>query len=336
MKSRISLVLLICGFAALLGLVVYLTRTLYKIDSQDKTRITAVPAAPARPQAQPLSDAVIEVGKDDSTKDTDKTPRAADKTVASDMAIKQSGAEPLYVGKVIYISGTVSATDQLGKARLLALNSDIFRRERIETTPNAKLNIKFTDGTTISQGEKSAIVIDECIYDPVSPEKCCFVGRFTRGICRVVTGLITDINPQRFTIRTKMATVGIRGCELVFKSSSAKDDIYVLELGRAKSVEVQTTSNGTPIMDTTTGGTLPVDKTKMVDMSITDPQTAVTIANGKCPEERKVGAEEARELITEASNLTPARYELLQKADGATLRIAPAPASSQDNSTQEK
>jgi len=328
MKSRIFLVLFICGFAALLGVAVYLTRSLYKTPDRPAKSKPGV-QAPASPETS-LTDAVVEVGRTPSQK-------AVEGEGQSNMLRKSAAGESFLsmpVGKVVYLSGTATATDQLGKTRVLAPDSEIFQRERIETTPGTKMDIRFTDGTQISQGEKSVIVIDEYLFDPRSAERCSFVGRFTKGICRVVTGLITDINPDRFKVRTKMATVGIRGCDLVFKSNSSKDDIYVLELGRAKSVQIQTTSDGTPVMDPATGRILPVEKFKAVELTVTEPQTAVTITDCKGYEERKISVEESRTLITESSHLAPARYELQQKADGATLRIAPS--SSQEGNTQEK
>jgi len=215
--------------------------------------------------------------------------------------------------------------------RLLKINADICKMDKIETGANTKLEIKFIDDTVVSPGEKSTIIIEECLYSPANPAKCSFAFRFVRGVCRLLTGHIAHINPDNFKVKTKLATMGIRGCDLVFKNTPVKNSIYVLDVGQSKSIEVDTTVNGTDVIDINTGKELGVDPSVQRHISIKEPQTAVTVTEGQGAEQFSFGKDEERSLITETSHLTPARYELQQKANGATLRITPAapPASNQ-------
>jgi hypothetical protein len=195
--------------------------------------------------------------------------------------------------------------------------------DKIETGPKVKIEIKFTDGTVVSSGEKSTLLIEECLYASDSPTSCSFALRFSRGVCRVITGAIAQINPDRFKVRARMATIGIRGCDLVFNSTSVKDSIYVLDIGQAKSIEIDTSNNGSVINDLTSGRTIEIDAKAKRHISITEPQTAVTVTEGKGAEQHYIDMNESRDLISETSHLMPAHYEVQQKANGATLKITP-------------
>jgi hypothetical protein len=332
MKLRILLIFLLCGLTILIGLAGFLIH----LSSKQFPDINKMVNTKQHVLGQPPSftDSVIEVGNEFEKSTSSKTglrPKISQhsSTQASKEYQLKRKVEP--VGKITHLSGIASVTDQAGKARLLAVDNGILRMDKIETALNAKLEIKFNDGTVISQGEKSVIVIEECIFDAAKPAECCFVLRFVRGICRIVTGLITDINPQRFIVKSRMSTTRIHGCDLVFKSTLSRNDIYVLDMGRAKSINVETTSDGSPVIDTITGRYLPVDENRKSHISITEPQAVVSVVNGKEPEYRNIGMDEARGLITETSNLIPARYELQQKANGAILKIISG--KTPDNST---
>jgi len=326
MKLKIMHVILVSGLVILIGIIIILTRALFSMSVPDSTSHKKSPV-PAASRPQPVANALIEVGKDsfvNRDKDIAKSlpaSAAGSSTTPGKSPAAATTSNP--IGKVVHLAGTATVTSLTGAARIISLNADIFRGEKIETRSNTKLEIKLTDGTVLSQGENSIIAIDECVYDPSSAPRCSFIMRFMRGTCRVMTGLITDLNPDRFKVRAKMATVGIRGCDLVFKSTDARDDIYILDLGMSKAVTVEASSDGSQLMESDTGKTIPLDPEKKSEFNITEPQTVVSVTRGKGAEQRGIGPEESRGLITETSHLTPARYELQQKADGAVLKISP-------------
>ncbi|OGV57642.1 MAG: hypothetical protein A2283_02850 [Lentisphaerae bacterium RIFOXYA12_FULL_48_11] len=59
-----------------------------------------------------------------------------------------------------------------------------------------------------------------------------------KGVFRVVTGKITKINPERFRVRTKMATIGIRGCDVGFFVTEQSANVYVISLKGKESITV--------------------------------------------------------------------------------------------------
>lgn len=81
--------------------------------------------------------------------------------------------------------------------------------DTILTGENAKLQIIFTDETIISIGKNSNFSIKEYLFeDGEAP-----IARFgmLSGAMRTITGKIGKIAPQKFSVTTKTATIGIRG-----------------------------------------------------------------------------------------------------------------------------
>lgn len=148
------------------------------------------------------------------------------------------------IGNVIAVQGKASATSVDGKARILRLKSPISMQDRIVTQGNTRLQIMFVDDSIISLGPSSEMTIDEYIYSPKNKKKSGSTFGFVRGIFRVVTGKITELNPDRFKVKTRMATIGIRGCELGFRIRLEQEDIYVLELPTGREIVIRGVNQG--------------------------------------------------------------------------------------------
>jgi hypothetical protein len=112
-------------------------------------------------------------------------------------------------------------------------------KDKVVTAAGSRLQIMFADESVISQGEKSEMTIDEYVYSPAKKDdNACSLG-LARGVFRVVTDRITKINPDRFKVKTKMATIGIRGCDLGFDLRPNEERIYVISLRHNERVQVE-------------------------------------------------------------------------------------------------
>ncbi|NQU40798.1 MAG: FecR domain-containing protein [Lentisphaerae bacterium] len=151
-----------------------------------------------------------------------------------------AGAAVDSAGQVVALEGSASAVGGDGARRELAIKSAIFPLDRISTAENSKLQIMFVDNSIISQGEKSELVIDEYVYDPQNKSNNRANLGITKGLFRVVTDKITRLNPKRFKVKTRMATIGIRGCDLGFKIEPNAEDIYIITLHGPELVTVTT------------------------------------------------------------------------------------------------
>jgi hypothetical protein len=144
------------------------------------------------------------------------------------------------IGSVIAVEGKATATGEDGKVRPLEIKTQIFMKDKVATAAASKLQIQFDDDTVISQGEKSEMVMDEYVYSPKDKNPNGMSTRLVSGAFRVMTGKITQVNPDHFKVRTKMATIGIRGCDLGFTITPAGDRVFVITLHGQEAVTVAT------------------------------------------------------------------------------------------------
>src|SRR3989339_701959 len=143
------------------------------------------------------------------------------------------------IGRIIAIDGEVKAIGVDGRERILSLKSDVFMNDRIVSSAGAKLQIRFTDDTVISQGEKSEMTIDQYVYNPADKQNVNCSVKMMKGVFRTITGKITELNPERFKVKTTLATIGIRGCELGFRLQGNREDVYVINLPRGHSILIE-------------------------------------------------------------------------------------------------
>jgi hypothetical protein len=142
------------------------------------------------------------------------------------------------IGSVVAITGQATVLGADGTSRNLQLKSQVFLNDKIVTGKGAKVQVMFDDDSVLSQGEASEMTLDNYVYSPNKKDSSCSL-KLAKGVFRVITGKITELNPDRFKVRTKMATIGIRGCELGFSLRRDKEDIYILELPEGKSILIK-------------------------------------------------------------------------------------------------
>ncbi len=145
---------------------------------------------------------------------------------------------PSSVGQIVALQGSASAVGADGASRALALKSPVYMKDKIATTTGSRLQIMFIDGSVVSQGEKSSMTIDEYVFSPSKKSDNACTLNLAQGLFRVVTDRITKLNPDRFKVKTKMATIGIRGCDLGFSLQPGEERIFAFTLQGNEEVTV--------------------------------------------------------------------------------------------------
>ena len=158
------------------------------------------------------------------------------------------------IGLVISLEGQAIARKADGTTRILELRSPILLHDTLITGANSKIQILLKDETIIYQGADAELTIDEYVYNPAESSENVTSANLVRGVFRVITGNITRLNPDRFRVRTRMATIGIRGCDLGFELQDNLHNILVIALHGYESVEVEATQFQQP-QDQHTPGT---------------------------------------------------------------------------------
>jgi hypothetical protein len=152
-------------------------------------------------------------------------------------------------GVVIGLQGAAVAAQADGQVRALSMSSPVFAGETLRTEAGARIQIMFEDDSLVSLGENSELTIDEYVYDPNKPADNGLAVRIGKGLARVITGAITDLNPERFKVRTSRATIGIRGCELGFRCLNGGDHRYfVVRVPAGRAIGVMSKLSGEDLL----------------------------------------------------------------------------------------
>ena len=112
------------------------------------------------------------------------------------------------VGTTAAVNPQALGTPPGGAPRTLVLGNDVVFKERIDTSGEGLVQVLLVDGTTLTVGPGSRLIIDEYVYDPSSGTGK-LVLDFARGAMRFVGGKLSK--KEAAVIRTPPGALGIRG-----------------------------------------------------------------------------------------------------------------------------
>jgi len=147
------------------------------------------------------------------------------------------------IGNILAIKGSaeVKRHDKIINA---VSGMDLFKGDNILTSQKSRVQVMLNDETVVTIGASSSFSFEEFNFDGTSNSKVSM--RASRGFFRSVTGRIGKVAPQRFSVKTSSATIGIRGTDFsgdiskdieIFKcyqgsiSIEVENDIQVVEAG---------------------------------------------------------------------------------------------------------
>ena len=192
-----------------------------------------------------------------------------------------AGAKP--IGMVVAIQGTVTATDSQNVVRTLAMKSEIELNDTIKTGAKSRVQIMMIDDSLVSVGESSEMVIDEYVYNPNTATDNAFSAKLGKGVFRTVTGKITDLNPDRFKVKTRRATIGIRGCDLGFDTTSDKEDrVAVIAIPQGKKIIITATKSGAT-MTVESPAYVTIDNRDLITSQVLDSTIRQSLQQGTTP-----------------------------------------------------
>ncbi|MGE0578090.1 MAG: FecR domain-containing protein [Geminicoccaceae bacterium] len=152
-----------------------------------------------------------------------RRPRAPDTPVATAVGVARAGLWLVAIVATLAIT-TPRASADVGKAsvvhgepkgkppdrgeRILKIGNDLQANERVTTTANDRAHVVFLDGTSLTVGPNSVVVLDKFVFDPNRG-----VGEMSlstlKGSMRFVGGLVSKTSTVTVTAPT--STMGIRG-----------------------------------------------------------------------------------------------------------------------------
>ena len=138
------------------------------------------------------------------------------------------------VGRTTAVVQQARGTPPLQTTRVLVPKLDLFENERIQTDDRGVTQILLLDGTNLTVGPNSDLVIDRFVYDPDTSAGE-FAAELGRGVLRFVGGQISKRG--RAAITTPVAVIGVRGGIAVVEHDEAGGTNAVLLFGSEMTVE---------------------------------------------------------------------------------------------------
>jgi len=109
----------------------------------------------------------------------------------------------------------------------LHLNDPVIRNAVLSTKPNSALEVTFLDGSKLSMGANSTMVVDDYVYSgPGGAGKQTL--RYTQGLFRFVSGTIPK---DQVKGKTPTVTIGIRGTIYRLKQNADGSGELAVEFG---------------------------------------------------------------------------------------------------------
>jgi len=114
------------------------------------------------------------------------------------------------IGTIMTIQGKASV-NRADKSVKATNGMNLFEGDQIITQNKTKVQIMLNDNTAITIGPHSAFSFEEYLYDGTDSSSVTM--KATRGFFRSVTGKIGKLAPERFKVKTNLATIGVRGTD---------------------------------------------------------------------------------------------------------------------------
>ena len=117
------------------------------------------------------------------------------------------------VGQISSAVGKVFVVRTNGVREAVGAGDPIFQGDVIETAEGGAVDILFIDKTTFAISGDARLAIDKLVYDPDTHEGSSSYS-ILKGMFVFSSGEIAKINPLDMTVKTTIATIGIRGTKV--------------------------------------------------------------------------------------------------------------------------
>jgi hypothetical protein len=145
-------------------------------------------------------------------------------------------AWPQQVGVTSTAAGEPRGTPPAQNERILRVGVDVQASERITTKVNDRAHLVFLDGSALTIGPSSDMVIDRFVYD-ADRKTGDLAMSATRGVFRFVGGAISK--KTEVVVKTPTSSVGIRGSIMTIAIGGDGSTIATFLYGEAMTVSAQ-------------------------------------------------------------------------------------------------
>lgn len=118
-----------------------------------------------------------------------------------------------HAGVVKTLRGAVTV-EREGKPIPVAPGTQVNQGDRLVTGADGHVGLTMRDDTLLTLGPRSDLKLDSYAFDTKTHEGN-FLASLTRGVLSVVTGLLPRQSPDKFAVKTRISTMGVRGTEFI-------------------------------------------------------------------------------------------------------------------------
>lgn len=134
------------------------------------------------------------------------------------LACAAAAAQPQAVGHVSLVIGVAQVVRADGVRELLRRGSSIMVGDRLETTANGHVHIRFVDNGAVSVRPESVLEVQSYKFDAQNPAVNEVRLRLDQGTSRSISGAATEADKNRFRLNTPIAAIGVRGTDFIVQS----------------------------------------------------------------------------------------------------------------------
>ena len=123
-------------------------------------------------------------------------------------AASSSLGEP--IGQIDVLQGDATITHVDGSKVVAAKGAPVYQGDLVATGKSGNLGIVFADKSTFALGKDGQMTLDEMVYDPSTSSGKMAVN-VAEGVFSFVSGQIAKTGTEAMTVKTPVATIGVRG-----------------------------------------------------------------------------------------------------------------------------
>ena len=117
--------------------------------------------------------------------------------------------------QVVRLQGSVTAQVGTGPEQNLRAGDTLQGGTTVSTGQNSNVVLRFDDGQIVALKSLSRFSIESYRYDTKDPSAGQMILSLFSGGMRAITGLVANSNRSAFSLKTPVATIGVRGTELL-------------------------------------------------------------------------------------------------------------------------
>lgn len=125
------------------------------------------------------------------------------------------------VGQVSLLIGQVKVLRRDGAVESLKRGMSVHVGDRVETSANGHVHLRFIDNAALSVRPDSVLEIQAYHFDANRPELSEVRLQVDQGVARSISGRATEVDKNRFRLNTPVAAIGVRGTDFIVQASEA-------------------------------------------------------------------------------------------------------------------